>query len=171
MKKAAVYRYARIILCAVYLAAAALIQCSVFPHIRMFGVIPDFALCAASAVSCYEENRVSCVLAAVTGFLLDIAGGAPYMISPALFLLASVIALAFSRKFPTLRFFSAATAALVCELISCAVCTVILSTKGAAFSDALAYTALPQLLYTVTVFIPAYLLVKLHYTVFKNEKI
>lgn len=170
MQKAAVYRYARIILCAVYLTAAALIQCSVFPHIRLLGVIPDIALCAVAAVACHEEMRVSCVFAVYTGFLLDVAGGAPYMISPVLFLLAAVISIAFSHKFPSLKLTSALIAASFCETINCVFCAVILAAKGAPFAEAVLHTSLPQFLYTALVFIPVYLLVKLHYTVFKNEK-
>ena len=170
MQKAAVYRYARIILCAVYLTAAALIQCSVFPHIRLLGVIPDIALCAVAAVACFEEPRVSCVFAVYTGFLLDVAGGAPYMISPVLFLLAAVISLAIRDRLPSMRLLSASAAALFCTLINCAVCAAILASKGAGLYEAALHTALPELLYSAIVFIPVYLLSKLHYTIFKNEK-
>ena len=170
MQKAAVYRYSRIILCALYLTAAALIQCSVFPHIKMLGVVPDFALCAVACVSCFEEKRVCCILAVAAGFLLDTAGYARYMISPVLFLLSAVLAIVLSEKFPSLRFLSAAAASFSGALISGFFCAAILAKNGAAFHEAVAFTALPQLLYSMTVFIPVYLLVKLHYTVFKNEK-
>ena len=170
MQKAAVYRYSRIILCALYLTAAALIQCSVFPHIKMLGVIPDFALCAVVCVSCFEEKRVCCILAVYTGFILDTAGLAKYMISPLLFLLAAVFAMVLSEKLPSLRFLCAAAALLSGSLISSFFCAAVLSANGAAFSEAVAFSALPQLLYSVTVFIPVWLLSKLHYTVFKNEK-
>ena len=170
MKKAAVYRFARIILTAIYLFAAALMQCSVFPHIRLLSVIPDFALCAVVCVSCFEEKRVFTVLAVAVGFLLDIAGAATYVISPVLFLLSAVIACVMSEKFPSLRLLSAAAGTFFGSALSSVICAAILKTKGAPFFEAVLCTALPQLLYTAIVFAPVYLLTKLHYTVFRNEK-
>ena len=171
MQKAALYRYARIILSAIYLTAAALIQCSVFPHIRLLGVIPDFALCAVACVSCFEEKRVSCVFAVSVGFLLDVAGGAVYVFSPAVFLLVCAVALIIRDRLPTPRVVSAASAVLTGALITGVITAVILSAKGAPFSEAFIHTSLPEILYTAIVFFPTYLLTKLHYTVFKNEKL
>ena len=170
MKKAAVYRGARIILTSLYLFIAALMQCSVFPHIRLLGAIPDFALCAVVSVSCFEEKRVLCVLAVAAGFLLDLAGGSAYVVSPVLFLLLGAAASAAVDKFPSLRSVCALAVMLAGSALSSVFSAVILSVRGAPFGDAVLHTALPQLLYSAIVFVPVYLLTKLHYTVFKNEK-
>lgn len=172
MQKAVIAKYARIILCALYLAAAALMQCSLFPHFRLYGAVPDLVLCAIAAVACYEEYPVTCVYAVGAGFLLDTLGNMPFTVSPLLFLITAAIAMAISNKLPRHKIVSALIAALAGVACSCAVTAAILVGKGANAAAVTVHTALPQALYGVIVFVPVYLLTKLHYRIFgvKNEK-
>ena len=79
----------RKILTAVYTLAAVLLQCSVFPHLRLFGAIPELTLCVIVCVSCWEDEKFSCILAVCAGFLLDTVGSDKFTLSPLMFLLSS----------------------------------------------------------------------------------
>jgi rod shape-determining protein MreD len=158
----------RMTLTAIYTFIAVLIQCSVFPHLRIFGVIPEFTLMVIVCVACREDEKFTSVLAVCAGFLLDTVGSGGFTLSPLLFLLAAAVSIAikdaFRNKFaPSLISEAAALTAGAVKTL------VLLCIKGAPFAAALAGTVLPQMLYGAIVFFPAYLLTALHYTVFRKS--
>ena len=160
---------ARMILTAVYTFIAVLMQCSVFPHLRFLGAIPEFTLCVIVCVSCFEDEKFSCILAVAAGFLLDTVGGDAYTLSPVLFLLAACFSIILSHRITTTKIIPAAISGGTALIVGAAKATLILAGKGAAFSAVIVKTALPQLLYGLIVLIPAFLLTALHYRVFRGS--
>ena len=159
----------RMVLTAIYTAAAVLLQCSVFPHLRLLGAIPELTLCVIVCVSCWEDERFACILAAAAGFLLDTVGSDKFTLSPVLFLLAACVSVILAKRVFADKLLPAAISGSAALTLGALKTALILTGKGAAFFSALLKTALPQLLYGVIVFIPVFLLTALHYRIFKNS--
>lgn len=157
------------ILTAIYLFAAVLLQCSVFPHLRLLGAIPELTLCAVVCVSCYEDERFACVSAVAAGFLLDTVGADKFTLSPVLFLLAACLSVILSKRMFTVKIIPAAISGAAALTVGAVKTTLILVSKGAPLSAVIVKTALPQLLYGFIVFIFVFLLTALHYRIFKNS--
>ena len=158
----------RMILSGVYIAAAVLLQCSVFPHIRFLSAIPEVVLCAVVCVSCFENERFACVAAVCAGFVLDTVGGDPLTLSPLLFLLAASFSVFISRRVYFNRFLPCAACALASLFAGAVKTAVILAVRGAPVGSAVTGSALPQFLYGLIVFIPVYLLTALHHRIFRD---
>ena len=159
----------RMILTAIYTAAAVLLQCSVFPHLRLFGAIPELTLCVIVCVSCWEDEKFSCILAVCAGFLLDTVGADKFTLSPRMFLLASCVSIILAKRVFSDKLIPAAIsggAALTAGAVKTAL---ILAGKGAPVYAAILKTALPQLLYGAIILLPVFLLSALHFRIFKNS--
>ena len=159
----------RMILTAIYTAAAVLLQCSVFPHLRLFGAIPELTLCVIVCVSCWEDERFACILAAAAGFLLDTIGSDKFTLSPLLFLLAACVSVILSKRVFAGKILPAAISGSAALTLGALKTTLILVGKGAAFSSVTVKTALPQFFYGAIVLLPVFLLSALHFRIFKNS--
>lgn len=157
----------RVILTSVYAALSVILQCSVFPHLRLFGVIPELTLCAVVCIACYEDERVSCVIAVCAGFLLDTVGGDRFTLSPFLFLLAAALSIVLSRLVFRKKILPALISGAAALTVGALKTAVILAASGAAFGSALVKTTLPQLLYGAVILLPVFLLTALHYRIFR----
>ena len=159
----------RIILTSIYAVVAVIMQCSVFPHLRLFGMIPEFALCAVVCIACFEDEKVSCILAVCAGFLLDTMGGGTFTLSPLLFLIAAALSVFLSKYVFNRSFLSAVISGTAALTVGAVKTSVILIISGAPFLPVLVKTALPQFLYGMILLLPVYLLAALHYRIFKNS--
>ncbi|MBP5207006.1 MAG: hypothetical protein J6330_00945 [Clostridia bacterium] len=157
-------------LTAVYTVAAVLLQCSVFPHIRFLGAIPEITLCVIVCDSCFENEKFSCVLAVCAGFLLDTLGGDGLTLSPLFFLLAAAFSIFLSRRVYFSKVLPAAASGLAALLTGAAKTAVILSLRGAPFGAAVINSAMPQFVYGVIVFVPVFLLTLLHHRIFRDKE-
>ncbi len=159
----------RVILTFLYVALSVILQCSVFPYLRLFGVIPEFTLCAIVCVACCEDERVSCILAVCAGFLLDTVGGDKYTLSPFLFLLAAALSIILSKNVFSKKILPALISGVTALTVGALKTTLILVISGAPFIPALIKTALPQFVYGMILLLPVFLLTALHYRIFKNS--
>ena len=159
----------RILLTSVYVMAAVIMQCSVFPHLRFFGMIPEFTLCVIVCVSCFEDEKVSCIIAVCAGFLLDTAGGGTFTLSPVLFLLAAGLSILLSKHVFARTFLPAVLSGTAALTVGAAKTALILVISGAPLAPVLLKTALPQFIYGMILLLPVYLLSALHYRIFRNS--
>ncbi len=159
----------RMILTAVYTAAAVLLQCSVFPHLRLFGAIPELTLCVIVCVSCWEDEKFSCILAVCAGFLLDTVGSDKFTLSPLMFLLSACVSILLAKRVFAGKLIPAVISGGAALAAGAVKTTLILAAKGAPVNAAILHTALPQLLYGAIVFIPVFLLSVLHFRIFRNS--
>ena len=157
------------ILTSLYVFIAVIAQCSVFPHLRLFGVIPELTLCAVVCVACYEDERVSCIIAVCAGFLLDTVGGDRFTFSPFLFLLAAALSIVLSKHVFGRKILPALISGAAALTFGALKTAVILALSGAPFGSVIIKTALPQLLYGMILLLPVFLLTSLHYRIFKNS--
>ena len=169
MRRINVAAVARMALTALYTFIAVLMQCSVFPHLRLLGVIPEFTLCVIVCVSCYEDERFCCVLAAVSGFLLDTVGADKFTLSPFMFLAAACVSIILSKRVFSGRILPPVISGAAALTAGAVKTTLILVSKGAALPAVILKTALPQLLYGAIVFVPVFFLTMLHYRIFRNS--
>ena len=169
MKKTGVRKIAGMILSAVYTVIAVLLQCSVFPRLRLLGAIPEITLCVTVCVACFEDARFSCVLAVCAGFLLDTVGSDRYTLSPFLFLLAAAFTILLRERINFNKALPCAIAGLTALTAGAVKTTLILAFNGAPVGAVIAKTVLPQLLYGVIVFIPVFLLAALHNRIFQGK--
>lgn len=169
VQKASFSAVARMILTAVYTFAAVIMQCSMFPHLRLFGVIPELVLCVIVCVSCFENEKFCCVLAVCAGFLLDTAGGDLYTFSPVIFLLAACLSIVISKRVFSRKLIPASISAAAALTAGAAKTYIILLGSGAPALPALLNTALPQLLYGAIIFMPVFLLTALHHRIFREK--
>ena len=169
MQRINVAAVVRMVLTSLYTFFAVLLQCSVFPHLRLFGAIPELTLCVIVCVSCYENEKFACVLAASSGFLLDTIGGDRYTLSPVLFLAAACVSIILSKRISFAKFVPAAISGAAALTVGAVKTTLILISKGAPLSAVIVKTALPQLLYGTIVIIPVFLLTMLHCRLFRNS--
>lgn len=159
----------RMVLTSLYTFIAVLLQCSVFPHLRLFGAIPELTLCVIVCVACREDEKFACILAVSAGFLLDTVGADKFTLSPLLFLAAACVSIFLSKHVFSGYLIPAVISGGAALTVGAVKTTLILTGKGAAFSSVIVKTALPQLLYGIIVFIPVFLLCALHYRVFRNS--
>ena len=159
----------RMILTAIYTAAAVLLQCSVFPHLRFFGAIPELTLCVIVCVSCREGEKFSCILAVSAGFLLDTVGADKFTLSPLLFLAAACVSIILSKRVFAGKLIPAAISGGAALTAGAIRTTLILVGKGAPLYAVLLKTALPQFAYGAMILLPVFLLSALHYRIFKNS--
>ena len=169
MRRVNVAAVVRMVLTSVYTFIAVLLQCSVFPHLRLLGVIPEITLCVIVCVSCCEDERFSCILAAASGFVLDTAGADRFTLSPFMFLAAACVSIILSRRVFSGKVLPAVISGAAALTAGAVKTTLILVSKGAPLTAVIPKTALPQLLYGAIVFIPVFFLCMLHYRIFKNS--
>lgn len=154
----------RVVLTSIFTLAAILMQCSVFPHLRLFGAIPEITVCVLVCTACYENVRFSCILAVAAGFVLDTLGGDGVTVSPVIFLLAVLFTVFLSRRLLGKTFAACALSALAALFAGAVKSVVMLLYKGASpFRTIVLKTALPQLLYGGIVFIIVFFIAKLYY--------
>lgn len=78
--------------------AVVLLQITILPHFKPFGVIPDYTFVFVLAIAIICEDAESVVFAAVSGFLLDLLTGAPIGVNTMLYMYISIGAVAISEK-------------------------------------------------------------------------
>lgn len=157
----------RMILTSIYTLIAVLLQCSVFPRLRLLGAIPEVTFCVVVCCACLEDPRFSCVLAVCAGFVLDTLGSDRYTLSPLLFLLAAAFAV-FIKERVYLNGFVKCFAAGSAALLGGALKTfLILIIRGAPAGSVLTHTAIPQFIYGLLILLPVCLLALLHHKTFR----
>ena len=159
----------RVIITSIFVFASVIAQCSIFPHLRFFGAIPELTLCSVICVACYENERVSCITAVCAGFLLDTVGGDRFTFSPFLFLLAAALSILLSKHVFRRKILPALICGTTALTLGALKTAVILALSGAPFGAALLKTALPQFIYGMILLLPVFLLTALRYGIFKNS--
>lgn len=78
----------------ILLLTVILLQLTILPHFTPLGVIPNYALVFAIAVSIICEDQESVVFVALTGFLMDLFTGAPIGLNTLLYMYISIALMA-----------------------------------------------------------------------------
>jgi len=159
----------RKILTAVYTLAAVLLQCSVFPRLRLLGAIPEITLCVIVCVSCFEDAGYCSVLAVCAGFVLDTLGSDRFTLSPLLFLLAAAFSIFIRERLWLHRSMLCLISASAAFALGGLKTFILLITRGAPAGPVLLHSVLPQILYGFIVFFPVFLLTWLHHRVFRGR--
>lgn len=157
------------ILTTVYTLIAVLMQCSVFPHLRFFGAIPEITLCVIVCVSLWEDEKFCCILAVAAGFVLDAVGADSFTLSPVFFLAAACVSIILSKNVFSGKVIPALISGAAALTAGAVKTSLILVGKGAVLQSVMLKTALPQFLYGALILVFVFLFFKLHFRVFKNS--
>ena len=71
----------------IWLFFLAILQTTLFSHIRIFGAVPDLILPAVVAVAVYDKERTGTIAGIVGGVLIDALGGVGLSISPLVYMI------------------------------------------------------------------------------------
>lgn len=140
----------------------AIIQCSFFSRLKIFGVVPDLMLGAVVGIAMLDSQRAAAVCGIGAGFVIDALGSSGLSLSPLFYLIFGALCGALAKKMlpnflswtVNLAIFSAARSVLT-------ILNMLYLSKTLSFAQIAKSILLPEAVCTFIICLPIFFIVKL----------
>ncbi len=158
----------------IWLLLLAVLQTSFFSVFRPFGAVPNTVLSAVVAIAVYDRERMGSIAGVLGGVLIDSLGSVGLSFSPLAFLLCGSLTALLCGTVMNRGFVSFAICSLVSFILSSALSAIsaLLTAEGASFMllSTLKNALIPEILSSFVIGIPIYLITKLIWSKFFDNR-